>query len=148
MTEQNGGAPQRRFFLIPQADFKSQDNWQAYGLGGTGSHDVHATDAFVPEHRSVSAEIFAAGQNLPGAKLYSNKLFQMPTFAAFAYVLAIVPLGTAKAASNNLQTPCAIGLAPTRARALPNWLLFKRALRKPQPVWSLPKQSSGAIGQN
>lgn len=98
MTEQNGGAPQRRFFLIPQADFKSQDNWQAYGLGGTGSHDVHATDAFVPEHRSVSAEIFAAGQNLPGAKLYSNKLFQMPTFAAFAYVLAIVPLGTAKAA--------------------------------------------------
>lgn len=98
ITEQNGGAPQRRFFLIPQSDFKSQDNWQAYGLAGTGSHDVHATDAFVPEHRSVSAEIFAAGQNLPGAKLYSNKLFQMPTFAAFAYVLAIVPLGTAKAA--------------------------------------------------
>jgi 3-hydroxy-9,10-secoandrosta-1,3,5(10)-triene-9,17-dione monooxygenase len=98
MTEQAGGAPQRRFFLIPQADFKSQDNWQAYGLGGTGSHDVHMTDAFVPEHRSVSAEIFAAGQNLPGAKLYSNKLFQMPTFAAFAYVLAVVPLGTAKAA--------------------------------------------------
>jgi 3-hydroxy-9,10-secoandrosta-1,3,5(10)-triene-9,17-dione monooxygenase len=46
----------------------------------------------------VSAEIFAAGQNLPGAKLYSNKLFQMPTFAAYAYVLSIVPLGTAKAA--------------------------------------------------
>jgi 3-hydroxy-9,10-secoandrosta-1,3,5(10)-triene-9,17-dione monooxygenase len=98
MTEQNGGAPQRRFFLIPQSDFKSLDNWQAYGLTGTGSHDVQMEGAFVPEHRSVSAEIFAAGQNLPGAKLYSNKLFQMPTFAAFAYVLSIVPLGTAKAA--------------------------------------------------
>ena len=104
MTEQTGGAPQRRLFLIPQADFKSQDNWQAYGLGGTGSHDVHMTDAFVPEHRSVSAEIFAAGQNLPGAKLYSNKLFQMPTFAAFAYVLAVVPLGTAKAAVEQFTT--------------------------------------------
>ncbi|MFM9992544.1 MAG: acyl-CoA dehydrogenase family protein [Burkholderiaceae bacterium] len=98
MTEQNGGAPQRRFFLIPQSDFKSLDNWQAYGLTGTGSHDVQMEGAFVPEYRSVSAEIFAAGQNLPGAKLYSNKLFQMPTFAAFAYVLSIVPLGTAKAA--------------------------------------------------
>lgn len=98
MTEQAGGAPQRRFFLIPQSDFKSQDNWQAYGLGGTGSHDVHVAESFVPHHRSVSAEIFAAGQNLPGAKLYSNKLFQMPTFAAFAYVLSVVPLGTAKAA--------------------------------------------------
>ena len=53
-----------------------------------------------------------------------------------------------KPPSNNLQTPCAIGLAPTRARALPNWLLFKRALPKPRPVWSLLKQSSGAIGQN
>ena len=104
MTEQTGGAPQRRFFLIPQADFKSQDNWQAYGLGGTGSHDVHVADAFVPEYRSVSAEIFAAGQNLPGAKLYRNKLFQTPLFAAAAYVLAVVPLGTAKAAVEQFTT--------------------------------------------
>ena len=148
MTEQNGGAPQRRFFLIPQADFKSQDNWQAYGLGGTGSHDVHATDAFVPEHRSVSAEIFAAGQNLPGAKLYKNKLFQMPTFAALLMFWPSCLLAQPKLPSNNLQTPCAIGLVPTRARALPNWPLFKRALPKPRPVSSLPKQSSGEIGQN
>ena len=98
MTEQNGGAPQRRFFLVPQANYKNLDNWETYGLSGTGSHDVAITDAFVPDHLSVSAEIFAAGQNLPGAKLYSNKLFQMPTFAAYAYVLSIVPLGTAKAA--------------------------------------------------
>jgi 3-hydroxy-9,10-secoandrosta-1,3,5(10)-triene-9,17-dione monooxygenase len=98
MTEQNGGAPQRRFFLVPQANYKSLDNWETYGLSGTGSHEVVISDAFVPDHLSVSAEIFAAGQNLPGAKLYSNKLFQMPTFAAYAYVLSIVPLGTAKAA--------------------------------------------------
>ncbi len=98
MTEIPNGAPERRFFLIPESNFKSLDNWQAYGLTATGSHDVEVIDAFVPEHRSVSAEIFAAGQNLPGAKLYENRLFQMPTFAAFAYVLAIVPLASAKAA--------------------------------------------------
>ena len=46
----------------------------------------------------MSAEIFAAGQNVPGAKLYKNRLFQTPVFAGFAYVLSIVPLGTAKAA--------------------------------------------------
>ncbi len=98
MAEQAGGAPERRFFLVPQADFKSLDNWSAFGLTGTGSHDVEIKDAFVPAHRSMSAEVFAAGQNVPGAKLYPNKLFQMPTFAAFAYVLSIVPLGAAKAA--------------------------------------------------
>jgi 3-hydroxy-9,10-secoandrosta-1,3,5(10)-triene-9,17-dione monooxygenase len=98
MTERAGGAPERRFFLVPQSDFKSLDNWSAYGLTATGSHDVQVEDAFVPAHRSVSAEIFAAGQNLPGAQLYSNPLFSMPTFAAFAYILSSVPVATAKAA--------------------------------------------------
>jgi alkylation response protein AidB-like acyl-CoA dehydrogenase len=98
MTERAGGAPERRFFLVPQQDFKSLDNWSAYGLTATGSHDVQVQDAFVPEHRSVSAEIFAAGQNLPGAQLYTNPLFSMPTFAAFAYILSSVPVATAKAA--------------------------------------------------
>ena len=98
MAEQSGGGPERRFFLVPRPDFASLDNWSAYGLTGTGSHDVEIKDAFVPTHRSISAEVFAAGQNVPGAKLYDNKLFQMPTFAAFAYVLCSIPLGTAKAA--------------------------------------------------
>ncbi|MBL8386169.1 MAG: acyl-CoA dehydrogenase family protein [Burkholderiales bacterium] len=98
MAEQPGGAPERRFFLVPQADFRSLDNWHAYGLGATGSHDVEIKDAFVPAHRSVSAEVFAAGQNLPGARVHDTTLFRIPNFAAFAYILSIVPLGTAKAA--------------------------------------------------
>jgi len=98
MTEQPAGAPERRFFLVPQPDFRHFDNWQALGLGGTGSHDVEIVDAFVPEHRTISAEIFAAGQNVPGAKLYDNPLYSMPTFAAFAYVLCVIPIGTARAA--------------------------------------------------
>ena len=98
MAEVEGGAPQRRFFLVPRPDFQSLDNWHAYGLGGTGSHDVEIKDAFVPAHRSMAAEVFAAGQNVPGARVYDNRLFQMPAFAAFAYVLSSIPLGTAKAA--------------------------------------------------
>lgn len=99
MVEQSGGAPERRFFMVPRPDFESLDNWHSFGLGGTGSHDVLVKDAFVPAHRTVSAEVFAAGQNLPGAKVHGdNPLFQMPTFAAFAYVLSAIPLGTAKAA--------------------------------------------------
>ena len=98
MTEQAGGAPSPRFFLVPQPDFRSLDDWQAYGLTGTGSHNVEVNDVFVPAHRSMSAEVFATGQNVPGAQVYANRLFQTPTFAAFAYVLSIVPLGAAKAA--------------------------------------------------
>jgi 3-hydroxy-9,10-secoandrosta-1,3,5(10)-triene-9,17-dione monooxygenase len=97
MTELPGRAPERRFFLVPQSQFRSLDNWDTYGLTGTGSHDVEVKEAFVPDHRSVSAEVFAAGQNLPGATLYENPLYAMPTFAAFAYVLSIVPIATSKA---------------------------------------------------
>ncbi len=97
MTELPGRAPERRFFLVPQSQFRSLDNWDTYGLTGTGSHDVEVKEAFVPDYRSVSAEVFAAGQNLPGATLYKNPLYAMPTFAAFAYVLSIVPIATSKA---------------------------------------------------
>ena len=97
-------------------------------------------DAFVPEHRSVSAEIFAAGQNLPGAKLYSNKLFQMPLFAAASYVLAVVPLGTAKAAVEQFTTSMRNRLVLIPAHALLNSAPYKRASLKPLPVSSLQRQ--------
>ena len=98
MTEFTGGAPERRFFLIPQSDYQNLGNWSSSCLSATGSHDVEVKGCFVPHHRSISAETIASGQNLPGAKLYENPMFRMPAFAAFAYVLGIVPLGTAKAA--------------------------------------------------
>jgi 3-hydroxy-9,10-secoandrosta-1,3,5(10)-triene-9,17-dione monooxygenase len=98
MAERDGGPAERRFFLVPESDYQNLGNWDAYGLRATGSHDVEMKEAFVPKHRSISAELIASGQNLPGAKLYKNPLFQTPAFAAFAYVLGIVPLGIAKGA--------------------------------------------------
>ena len=100
----DGSAPHRRFFLVPKSDFKSLDNWHAYGLTGSGSHDVEVVDAFVPEHRSVSAEIFAAGKDLPGGKIHSHPMYSMPTFVSFAYFLCIVPLGAAKGAIEQFVT--------------------------------------------
>jgi 3-hydroxy-9,10-secoandrosta-1,3,5(10)-triene-9,17-dione monooxygenase len=102
LTEQEGWPPQRRFFLVHEKDFVVYDNWNTFGLTGTGSHDIEIKDAFVPAHRSVSAEIFAAAQHLPGAKLYDNPLFGMPTFAAFAYVLCGTPVAAAKGAVEQL----------------------------------------------
>jgi len=104
MTEQEGGPPQRRFFLVHEKDFTVYDNWNTFGLTGTGSHDIEMKDAFVPAHRSVSAEIFAAAQHLPGANLYDNPLFGMPTFAAFAYVLCATPVAAAKGAVEQLTS--------------------------------------------
>lgn len=98
LVEQGQGAPGRRFFLVPRADFRSFDNWQSLGLCATGSHDVAITDAFVPAHRTMDAEVFATGRGTPGAALSTNPLYAMPTFAAFAYVLCTIPVGAARGA--------------------------------------------------
>lgn len=92
------GTQERRFFLVPKAEFRSLDDWRAYGLTGTGSHNVEVIDAFVPEHRSVLAETFASGFDCPGAALNPHALYRTPPFAAFGFALGMVPLGSAKAA--------------------------------------------------
>jgi len=90
--------PERRFFLVPRADYRSLDNWRAYGLAGTGSHDVEIVDAFVPEHRSINAELFATGADSPGGRYHGCLPYTMPPIPAFGYTLGVVPYGAAKAA--------------------------------------------------
>lgn len=93
-----GEPPERRFFLVPKSEYRSLDNWNAYGLTGTGSHDVEVLDAFVPEHRSINAERFASGLETYGAKEHGTLLFKLPPFPTFGFSLGVVPLGAAKAA--------------------------------------------------
>ncbi|MCL4798542.1 MAG: acyl-CoA dehydrogenase family protein [Burkholderiales bacterium] len=110
MTERAGAPPERRFFLVPRAHFRSLDNWRAYGLAGTGSHDVEVREAFVPAHRSLAAEALAAGTDAPGAKVHASPVYRLPAYATFGFFLAAVPLGAARGAVEQF-------VAATRGRA-------------------------------
>lgn len=95
----DGSAPaERRFFLVPQSDYRHLGNWRAYGLAGSGSHDVVIHDAFVPAHRTIAVETFANGATCPGAKLHANPLYRTPPFPVFGFSLAAPPLGAARGA--------------------------------------------------
>jgi 3-hydroxy-9,10-secoandrosta-1,3,5(10)-triene-9,17-dione monooxygenase len=96
--EHGTGIPERRFLLVPAADFRSLGNWDAYGLAGTGSHDVEVKGAFVPEHRTLNAEVFAAGTAVPGAAVHAHWMYRLPTFATFGFSLAMVPIAAARGA--------------------------------------------------
>jgi 3-hydroxy-9,10-secoandrosta-1,3,5(10)-triene-9,17-dione monooxygenase len=96
---ERSGPPERRFFLVPQPQFRSLDDWRAYGLAGSGSHTVEVEDAFVPEHRTLAAEVFAEGSNVPGGRVHASPLYRLPTFAMFGFALGMVPLGLARAAA-------------------------------------------------
>jgi 3-hydroxy-9,10-secoandrosta-1,3,5(10)-triene-9,17-dione monooxygenase len=85
-----------RIFLLNKNDYKINDTWKASGLGGTGSNDVKAADAFIAEHMSVAVSDLTGGPT-PGSVLNPNALYALPVFSLFPYVLSGVGLGNAQA---------------------------------------------------
>lgn len=85
-----------RLFLLNRRDYGIDDTWNAAGLRGTGSNDVRATGAFVPEHMTVAVSDLAGGAT-PGSVVNPNALYMLPVFSLFPYVLSGVGLGNAQA---------------------------------------------------
>ena len=92
------GTSERLMLLVPKEDYRSLENWRAFGLAGTGSHDVEIQDAFVPAHRTVKPELLAAGRDAPGALINASPVYRLPAYSGFGFALASVPLGVARAA--------------------------------------------------
>jgi 3-hydroxy-9,10-secoandrosta-1,3,5(10)-triene-9,17-dione monooxygenase len=92
------GTSERLMLLVPKKDFENLRNWQAFGLAGTGSHDVTINDVFVPDHRTVPPELLAAGREAPGAFINGSPVYRLPAYSAFGFGLAAIPLGAARAA--------------------------------------------------
>lgn len=79
---------------MPVGEVSIHDTWHVSGLCGTGSHDVSATDVFVPEHRTF-ALLDPSGHR-------AEPLYQMPPLGLFVYQLVCVGLGIARGAIDEL----------------------------------------------
>jgi indole-3-acetate monooxygenase len=84
------GAPDMRLMLFPTSAVEIIDTWRVGGLRGTGSHDFHVSDLFVPDDHAIAA--FTAKPVRPGT------LYAAPFITVFAMAIASVPLGIARAA--------------------------------------------------
>jgi indole-3-acetate monooxygenase len=78
-----------RMAVIPRESATIVDNWDVNGLRGTGSHDIEVANVVVPDDWT-----FIRG----GASTLNTPLFRYPTLAIASQVLAVVGLGTARAA--------------------------------------------------
>jgi len=47
-------ADEPRFALVPMGQMEILADWDVFGMAGTGSNTVTATDVFVPEHRTIA----------------------------------------------------------------------------------------------
>ncbi len=89
-----------RIFLLNKRDYRINDTWNATGLCGTGSNDVRVADAFVAEQMTVAVSDLTGGPT-PGSAVNPNKLYALPVFSLFPYVLSGVGLGNAQSCLND-----------------------------------------------
>ncbi|MCQ6275994.1 acyl-CoA dehydrogenase family protein [Bacillus sp. V3B] len=80
--------------VLKPEDVEIVENWEVMGMRGTGSHDLRVNDVFVPEEWT-----FVRG----GVPTIDEPIFQYPTIAYAAQVLAVVNLGVARAALDEVS---------------------------------------------
>jgi 3-hydroxy-9,10-secoandrosta-1,3,5(10)-triene-9,17-dione monooxygenase len=87
-----------RLCVVPRSDYQIVDNWDAMGMGATGSKDVAASDVFVPDRRALALSDCRGGFDHPGAALNKGALYGIPIVAASSHPLAPAALGAAEGA--------------------------------------------------
>ncbi|ANP47566.1 acyl-CoA dehydrogenase family protein [Candidatus Viadribacter manganicus] len=82
-------------FILPRSDYViHQDSWDTMGLRGTGSKDVEAVDAFVPDYRVINVKKLNDREyhrkNRPDSRLY-----EVPFDFLFPGVISAATIGLA-----------------------------------------------------
>jgi 3-hydroxy-9,10-secoandrosta-1,3,5(10)-triene-9,17-dione monooxygenase len=98
-----GDTPDVRLFLVPRDEIQIDDEWDAVGMAGTGSHDMIAEDVFVPENRSENLLDIAAGRG-SGARWHDSACYRIPMLPLLTIAAAIPALGAAHRAVDVFKT--------------------------------------------
>ena len=105
--EAGGGLP--RVAVLPASQVGIRENWDVVGLQGTGSHDLVVDDVAVPEEWT-----FVRG----GPPSVDAPVYRYPTLALAAQVLAVVGLGIARSALDEVVEMAGGRLSLTGAPAM------------------------------
>jgi len=81
--------------FVPASQLEVHDTWYVSGLCGTGSHDLTCSDVLVPQTRVLSL--------FDPAGFRPEPLYQMPVLSMVAPAVAVVALGIARAAIDELS---------------------------------------------
>jgi alkylation response protein AidB-like acyl-CoA dehydrogenase len=103
VVARDGGRSEARLFALPRADVAVDDVWFSAGLCGTGSNDIVARDAFVPEALSQDLSPMRNGQS-PGAQWHGSPTYRYPMIPFLALTAASPLVGAAGAAVRTFET--------------------------------------------
>jgi len=94
MVPRDGGPPEHRFMLVPRADYRILDDWDANGMRATGSNSVVLEKVFVPEHRTLKT-LACRGGPTPGSAASESYLYRLPLMTVFPAGAAVSAPGVA-----------------------------------------------------
>ncbi len=97
VTNDEGQPTDFRTFLLPASDYVIDDVWDTVGLRGTGSNDIIVSNAFVPEHRSLSFTNVTRCA-CPGQEANTGALYRIPFGSIFSYAITTPVIGMATGA--------------------------------------------------
>jgi len=91
------------YVLIQRQDYEIIDNWDVFGMVGTGSRRVVVKDLFVPAHRTLEMAEFTEShilsiRNQPGRALHANPLYHGPLVPLLLFEVGAVAVGGARGA--------------------------------------------------
>ncbi|QNG17929.1 hydroxylase [Rhodococcus triatomae] len=90
--------PQAMHVLLPRSDYDiDQESWNVVGLRGTGSKDLIVKDAFIPTHRTLSADKVMDGR-APKEAGRTETLYNFPFSCIFPLGITSSLIGCAEGA--------------------------------------------------
>jgi len=104
ITSASAAAPMGlHILLLPKSDVEVIDDWNVFGLAGTGSKSVQVNDQFVPDIRVLRNDDVMAGQT-PGAAVHSSPLYRSSIWPLFGFSILAPSTGIVRGAYEALVT--------------------------------------------
>jgi alkylation response protein AidB-like acyl-CoA dehydrogenase len=83
--------------LLPKSDVEVIDDWDVFGLAGTGSKSVQLNDTFVPDIRVLRNDDVMAGRT-PGGAIHPSPLYRSSIWPLFGFSILAPATGIVRGA--------------------------------------------------
>jgi 3-hydroxy-9,10-secoandrosta-1,3,5(10)-triene-9,17-dione monooxygenase len=101
VTSSGAASPSLHILLFPKSDVEVIDDWDVFGLAGTGSKSVQIRDRFVPDIRALRNEDVMAGRT-PGGAVHASPLYRSSTWPLFGFSILAPATGIVRGAYETL----------------------------------------------
>ncbi len=96
LAPEHGDMRDLKMFVVRRSEVEVVDTWHTDGMRATGSHDIVATEAEVPDRRAIDSTLLMGGLDGDTEPLFGDHRYGLPLVPVFALVASATALGIAE----------------------------------------------------